>query len=83
MTTLAEDVYLHTFERQGGAQALTGLNVGERVVVGDQDSKFIAMDAAGGERQTQTDLQALSRCDGDTHAGPTDQRREGGERGQE
>lgn len=46
VTTLAEDVYLHTFERQGGAQALTGLNVGERVVVGDQDSKFIAM-AAG------------------------------------
>ncbi|XP_041921126.1 DNA replication ATP-dependent helicase/nuclease DNA2 isoform X1 [Alosa sapidissima] len=43
VTALADDVHQHFFERQGGIQALTGLVVGDRVVVSDQDSKLIGV----------------------------------------
>ncbi|KAL2083251.1 hypothetical protein ACEWY4_021024 [Coilia grayii] len=43
VTALADDVHLHFFERRGVVQALTGLIVGDRVVVSDQESKLIGM----------------------------------------
>ncbi|XP_028845004.1 DNA replication ATP-dependent helicase/nuclease DNA2 [Denticeps clupeoides] len=46
VAALADDVFLHHFKRQGGIQALTGLIVGDRVVVSGQDVRLIGV-AAG------------------------------------
>ncbi|XP_063047000.1 DNA replication ATP-dependent helicase/nuclease DNA2 [Engraulis encrasicolus] len=45
VSLLASDVYLHAFERRGGgaSQVLTGLVVGDRVVVSGQESKLIGL----------------------------------------
>ncbi|KAI4886215.1 hypothetical protein NFI96_005228 [Prochilodus magdalenae] len=43
VTTLSDGVYTHHFERRHSEHILMGLIVGDRIVVSDQDSKFIGI----------------------------------------
>lgn len=43
INVLSDGVYKHNFERMEGEQTLTGLLVGDRIVVSDQDSVLIAL----------------------------------------
>ncbi|XP_056616934.1 DNA replication ATP-dependent helicase/nuclease DNA2 [Triplophysa dalaica] len=43
INVLSDGVYKHNFERREGEQTLTGLIVGDRIVVSDQDSVLIAL----------------------------------------
>ncbi|KAI5617418.1 DNA replication ATP-dependent helicase/nuclease DNA2 isoform X1 [Silurus asotus] len=43
VTALSDSVYVHHFKRRQGAHALITLIVGDRVVISDQDSRFIAI----------------------------------------
>ncbi|XP_077093322.1 DNA replication ATP-dependent helicase/nuclease DNA2 isoform X2 [Siphateles boraxobius] len=43
VSILSDGVYKHSFERKEGEQTLTGLIVGDRIVVSDQDSVLIGL----------------------------------------
>ncbi|XP_057197424.1 DNA replication ATP-dependent helicase/nuclease DNA2 [Triplophysa rosa] len=43
VSVLSDGVYKHNFERMEGEQTLTGLIVGDRIVVSDQDTVLIAL----------------------------------------
>lgn len=43
VSVLSDGVYKHSFERKDGEQTLTGLIVGDRIVVSDQDSVLIGL----------------------------------------
>ncbi|XP_053357959.1 DNA replication ATP-dependent helicase/nuclease DNA2 [Clarias gariepinus] len=43
VTTLSEGVYIHRFKRKQGDHTLITLIVGDRVVISDQDSRFIGI----------------------------------------
>lgn len=43
VSVLSDGVYKHTFERMEGEQTLTGLIVGDRIVISDQDSVLIGL----------------------------------------
>lgn len=46
VTALSDGVYVHHFKRRQGEHVLITLLVGDRVVISDQDSRFIGI-AAG------------------------------------
>lgn len=43
VSALSDGVYKHSFERKDSEQTLTGLIVGDRIVVSDQDSVLIGL----------------------------------------
>lgn len=43
VSVLSDGVYKHNFERMEGQQTITGLIVGDRIVISDQDSVLIGL----------------------------------------
>lgn len=43
VTALSEGVYVHHFKRRQGEHALISLIVGDRMVISDQDSRFVGI----------------------------------------